>query len=122
MTIVAGETPILVIGGGIGGLAAALALARAGHQVKILEQADRIEEIGAGIQLGPNAFAAFDALGVGDRARSHMICPDRLVMMDAVDGKPVADVRVGAALHRRFPPKANVTRSNRVGCAIKSVT
>jgi hypothetical protein len=51
-----------------------------------------------------------------------MIYPDRLVMMDAVDGKPVADVRVGAALRRRFPPKANVTRSNRVGCAIKSIT
>jgi salicylate hydroxylase len=102
MTILKREAPVLIIGGGIGGLAAALALAQEGRHVKVLEQASAIEEIGAGIQLGPNAFAAFDALGVGDRARSHMIYPDRLVMMDAIDGKPVADVPLGAAFRRRF--------------------
>lgn len=53
--------PVLVAGGGIGGLAAALALVRRGHAVKVLEQAGEIGEIGAGIQLGPNAFAALDA-------------------------------------------------------------
>lgn len=58
--------PVLVAGGGIGGLAAALALVRQGFQVKVSEQAPEIGEIGAGIQLGPNAFHAFDALGVGD--------------------------------------------------------
>jgi 2-polyprenyl-6-methoxyphenol hydroxylase-like FAD-dependent oxidoreductase len=102
MNIVAREAPILIVGGGIGGLAAALAVAREGLQVKILEQASQIEEIGAGIQLGPNAFAAFDALGVGEPARSHMTYPDRLVMMDAVDAKPVVDLPVGAAFRRRF--------------------
>ena len=54
--------PVLVAGGGIGGLAAALALVRQGFRVKVLEQAPEIGEIGAGIQLGPNAFHAFDAL------------------------------------------------------------
>jgi 2-polyprenyl-6-methoxyphenol hydroxylase-like FAD-dependent oxidoreductase len=58
--------PVLVAGGGIGGLAAALALVRQGFEVTVLEQAPEIGEIGAGIQLGPNAFSAFDALGVGD--------------------------------------------------------
>ena len=52
----------IVVGGGIGGLAAALALTRQGIRVQLLEQATHIGEIGAGIQLGPNAFAALDAL------------------------------------------------------------
>jgi 2-polyprenyl-6-methoxyphenol hydroxylase-like FAD-dependent oxidoreductase len=63
------DAPVLVAGGGIGGLAVALALARQGLRVRVLEQPHEIGEIGAGIQLVPNAFAAFDALGVGERAR-----------------------------------------------------
>lgn len=62
------QLPVLVAGGGIGGLAAALALVRQGFTVKVLEQAPEIGEIGAGIQLGPNAFHAFDALGEIGRA------------------------------------------------------
>jgi len=92
----------LIVGGGIGGLAAALALARQGIGAMVLEQADQIGEIGAGIQLGPNAFAAFDALGVGDRARARAVYTDRMVMMDAVDGHEVASVPVGEAFRRRF--------------------
>lgn len=61
------QLPVIVAGGGIGGLAAALALVRQGFRVLVLEQADQIGEIGAGIQLGPNAFHAFDALGVGEK-------------------------------------------------------
>jgi salicylate hydroxylase len=94
--------PVLVAGGGIGGLAAALALARLGLPVKVLEQASQIGEIGAGIQLGPNAFSAFDALGIGERARSRAVYTDRLVMMDAVDGSEVASVPVGEAFRKRF--------------------
>ena len=67
------DLPVLVAGGGIGGLAAALALTRQGFKVKVLEQSPQIGEIGAGIQLGPNAFHAFDALGVGDKARSRAV-------------------------------------------------
>jgi len=65
--------PVLVAGGGIGGLAAALALVRQGFAVKVLEQAPQLGEIGAGIQLGPNAFAAFDALGIGEIARGRAV-------------------------------------------------
>jgi salicylate hydroxylase len=102
MAIPSTTRPILVAGGGIGGLAAALALARLGHGVKVLEQASTIGEIGAGIQLGPNAFSAFDALGVGERARSRAVYTDRLVMMDAVDESEVASVPVGESFRRRF--------------------
>jgi salicylate hydroxylase len=94
--------PVLVAGGGLGGLAAALALARLGLPVKVLEQASQMGEIGAGIQLGPNAFSAFDALGIGERARSRAVYTDRLVMMDAVDESEVASVPVGEAFRKRF--------------------
>lgn len=60
------DRPILIAGGGIGGLAAALGLAQRGFAVTVLEKADTLGEIGAGIQLGPNAFHAFDYLGIGD--------------------------------------------------------
>jgi salicylate hydroxylase len=94
--------PVLIAGGGIGGLAAALALARHGYPVKVLEQASQLGEIGAGIQLGPNAFSAFDALGIGDRARSRAVYTDRLVMMDAVDESEVVSIPVGEAFRKRF--------------------
>jgi salicylate hydroxylase len=94
--------PVLVAGGGIGGLAAALALARRGFGVKVLEQSAGIGEIGAGIQLGPNAFSAFDALGVGEKARARAVYTDDIIMMDAVDESVVADVPVGEAFRRRF--------------------
>src|SRR5689334_1535175 len=98
----AASSPILVAGGGIGGLAAALALARQGFAVRVLEQASELGEIGAGIQLGPNAFSAFDALGVGERARARAVYTDRLVLMDAVDESEVACVPVGEAFRARF--------------------
>jgi len=96
------KLPILVTGGGIGGLAAALALARQGFAVRVLEQASELGEIGAGIQLGPNAFSAFDALGIGERARGRAVYTERLVLMDAVDESEVASVPVGAAFRERF--------------------
>jgi len=102
METVRHSLPVLVAGGGIGGLAAALAIARLGHPVKVLEQSARIGEIGAGIQLGPNAFSAFDALGVGESARASAVYTDRLVMMDAVDESEVASVPVGEAFRARF--------------------
>jgi salicylate hydroxylase len=94
--------PVLVAGGGIGGLAAALALTRRGFSVKVLEQAPQLGEIGAGIQLGPNAFAAFDALGIGDQARSRAVYTDEMVMHDALDETLVGRIPTGAAFRQRF--------------------
>ena len=95
-------TPVIVAGGGIGGLAAALALAQRGFRVKVLEQAAEIGEIGAGVQLAPNAFAAFDALGVGEQARGRAVYTERMVMMDAVDEYAVGEIPTGEAFRARF--------------------
>ncbi|HYB10234.1 MAG TPA: 3-hydroxybenzoate 6-monooxygenase [Alphaproteobacteria bacterium] len=94
--------PVLVAGGGIGGLAVALALTRQGLRVKVLEQAPRLGEIGAGIQLGPNAFAAFDALGIGPKARSRAVYTDEMVMHDALNEYLVGRVPTGEAFRARF--------------------
>jgi salicylate hydroxylase len=94
--------PVLVAGGGIGGLAAALALTRRGFAVKVLEQAPRLGEIGAGIQLGPNAFAAFDALGIGAKARGRAVYTDEMVMHDALDETLVGRIPTGEAFRQRF--------------------
>ena len=94
--------PVLVAGGGIGGIAAALALVRQGFAVKVLEQSAQLGEIGAGIQLGPNAFAAFDALGIGEIARARAVYTDEMVMHDALDETLVGRIPTGEAFRRRF--------------------
>lgn len=96
------QLPVIVAGGGIGGLAAALALVRQGFTVKVLEQAPEIGEIGAGIQLGPNAFHAFDALGIGDKARSRSVFTDEMVMHDALDETLIGRIPTGEAFRKRF--------------------
>lgn len=96
------QLPVLVSGGGIGGLATALALVRQGFQVQVFEQAPEIGEIGAGIQLGPNAFHAFDALGVGEKARGRAVYTDYMVMHDALDETLVGKIETGEAFRQRF--------------------
>ena len=102
MNKTATQLPVIVSGGGIGGLAAALALTRQGYAVKVLEQAPELGEIGAGIQLGPNAFSAFDALGVGERARGRAVYTDEMVMHDAIDETLVGRIPTGEAFRQRF--------------------
>jgi salicylate hydroxylase len=96
------DLPVIVAGGGIGGFAAALALVRQGFAVKVIEQSAHIGEIGAGMQLGPNAFHAFDALGVGDKARSHAVYTDDMVMTDAIDEYEIGRIPTGEAFRQRF--------------------
>ena len=94
--------PIIVAGGGIGGIAAALALVRQGFKVKVLEQASKLGEIGAGLQVGPNGFAAFDALGVGEHMRARAVYTDHMVMHDALDEYKVGFIPTGEAFLQRF--------------------
>jgi 3-hydroxybenzoate 6-monooxygenase len=103
MTNVASSNlPVIVAGGGIGGIAAALALVRQGFSVKVLEQAPALGEIGAGLQVGPNGFAAFDALGVGEQMRARAVYTDHMVMHDALDEYQVGFIPTGESFLKRF--------------------
>src|ERR687895_2275909 len=96
------EKPVIVAGGGIGGLAAALALARKGFRSVVLEQAPQFGEIGAGIQLAPNAWHALDALGVGGLVKKEAVFVKHLLMFDGVTGEKVIDIPLDARFARRF--------------------
>ena len=87
--------PILIAGGGIGGLATALVLARDGHAVTVLEQATSFGEIGAGIQLGPNIFKMFAWLGLTDVVSKVSFFPPGLGMNDVRTGEKVVRVPLG---------------------------
>jgi 2-polyprenyl-6-methoxyphenol hydroxylase-like FAD-dependent oxidoreductase len=94
--------PIIIAGGGIGGLAAALGLAQKGFSVLVLEKAPTLGEIGAGIQLGPNAFHAFDYLGIGEAARGMAVYIDQLRLMDALTAEEITHIDLGEAFRARF--------------------
>jgi 3-hydroxybenzoate 6-monooxygenase len=89
--------PILIAGGGIGGFAAALALARKGLDSIVIERETALREAGAGIQLGPNVFAMFDVLGLTEAINEVAVFPDALVMKDALDGSEVTRVPLNTA-------------------------
>ena len=80
------DRQVIIVGGGIGGLAAALALARKGIPSQLIEQAPEFKEIGAGIQLGPNVFWMFEALGLIEPISALAVFPNNLIMMDSVTG------------------------------------
>lgn len=87
MTLI-GQT-ICILGAGIGGLATALALALRGADVTILEQADAISEVGAGLQISPNGFAVLRALGLGDAIDAAGLRGSRVMLRDYRQGTPV---------------------------------
>ncbi|NBW78903.1 MAG: 3-hydroxybenzoate 6-monooxygenase [Betaproteobacteria bacterium] len=94
--------PVLISGGGIGGLAAASLLAQDGHQVTVFEQAPEFGEIGAGIQLGPNIFKMFEYLGMTDAITQVAFFPPGLGMNDIRTGEAVVRVPLGDATHRVY--------------------
>jgi 2-polyprenyl-6-methoxyphenol hydroxylase-like FAD-dependent oxidoreductase len=86
------QAPFLIVGGGIGGLAAAYALARRGFPVRVLEQAPEFKEIGAGIQLGPNIFRALDKIGLRDAVLADAHRPPAMEMRCALSGDLVTRI------------------------------
>jgi salicylate hydroxylase len=91
-----------VIGAGIGGLAAALSLARKGRHVHVIEKAPRVSELGAGLQLAPNASRVLDHLGVLRELHKHAVFPSRLVWMDALSGKEIMSLDLGEKFRQRY--------------------
>jgi salicylate hydroxylase len=107
------DRPVLIVGGGIGGLAAALALARKGIASQVIEQASEFKEIGAGIQLGPNVFWMFDVLGLTVPISALAVFPNNLIMMDSITGEEVTRVPLGEAFRNKFKkPYALIHRAD----------
>ncbi|MPZ58527.1 MAG: 3-hydroxybenzoate 6-monooxygenase [Rhizobiales bacterium] len=103
------DLPILVVGGGIGGLATAYALALKGFPVRVLEQAPEFKELGAGIQLGPNIFRALEKIGLKDAVLADAWQPDGMEMRNALTGKHVMRIELGKSAQERFHQPYAVT-------------
>jgi len=93
---------VVVVGGGIGGLAAAFALRRGGHHVRLLEQAAEFGEVGAGLQLAPNATRVLAEWGLLDEVMATGVLPRRLVLRDAVTGDELTHLNVRGDFQRRY--------------------
>lgn len=93
---------MLVAGAGIGGLTAALALARVGFRVTVLEQAEQLEETGAGIQLSPNASRTLIALGLEHKLRPHVVAPIALRVLGASTGREIVRIPLGDIAEQRY--------------------
>jgi len=94
--------PVVIAGGGIGGLACALALARRGFASLVLEQAREFGEAGVGLQVAPNALHVLDALGVGEQVKRDAFFIERMVMGDAISGEEILNIDCGEGFEARF--------------------
>lgn len=88
------EKPIIIAGAGIAGLTCALALSQRGHEVTVLEAFDAPEEVGAGIQVPPNAWRVLSALGLEDALSKSAILPSSICLGDAHSGKTLLEMQV----------------------------
>src|ERR1700689_2414497 len=94
------DDPILIVGGGLGGLTTALALARRGHASRAIEGAAEFGAIGYGIQFGPNVFHVFDRLGLTEQVMAIADSPPAVLMLDALNGKELVRIAAGGAAFR----------------------
>jgi 2-polyprenyl-6-methoxyphenol hydroxylase-like FAD-dependent oxidoreductase len=93
---------IAIAGGGIAGLAGAIALARAGRRVVVFEQADGFAEVGAGVQVGPNGVRALQALGAWEALRPRTVEPRRIVVRDGLSGATLNEIALGDGFAERY--------------------
>ncbi|NBE50560.1 FAD-dependent monooxygenase [Streptomyces boluensis] len=96
------STEILIAGGGIGGVATALACARRGITVTVLERAAEFGEVGAGLQIGPNAWRVLRELGVLDGLAGRAVLPSRWALTDITTGEEIFSLPFGEAFEERY--------------------
>jgi salicylate hydroxylase len=97
----AGDEPVLIAGGGIAGLATALALARRGIPSHILEQRERFSEAGAGIQIGPNGVRALEAIGVAPQLAARVSVPEEIIVHQGATGRVLTRMPLGNWIAKR---------------------
>ncbi len=96
------DLPFLIAGGGIAGLAAALGLSRAGHEVRLFEQANAFEEVGAGLQMSPNGVRALLQLGAWEAVEPQCVIPSEIHVRDGLSGSLLQRIRLGKSFEERF--------------------
>lgn len=107
---------VLIAGGGIGGLAAALACARSGCVVRVYERAEAFSEIGAGIQLGPNVTRVLHDWGLADALQEVAAFPSRLQVRDAISGAELGVLPLGQTMVQRYgAPYVTIHRADMLG-------
>src|SRR5262249_10404933 len=99
---VAPSRSVMIAGAGIGGLTAALALVQHGFSVAIFDQAQKLEEIGAGVQLSPNASRILIGLGLEKQLQRHVVAPEELRVLDAPTARVLVRAPLGAAAEQRY--------------------
>jgi len=120
---VAAARTVIIAGAGIGGLTTALALAQRGFEITVLEAADRLEEVGAGLQLSPNAARVLIALGIAERLKPHVVVPEHLVVRNARSGRLLAQGPLGASSAQRYgAPYWVIHRSDLQAALCEAVT
>ena len=114
---------VLIAGGGIGGLAAALACSISGNDVQLFERAAEFAQVGAGIQLGPNAVKLLHGWGLADALKSMAAFPDCLQVRSAVTGDTLGRLSLGASAVQRYGhPYATVHRADLHGLLLAALT
>lgn len=113
--------PVLIAGAGIGGLTAALALAQRGFPVAVFEQAERLAEIGAGIQLSPNAARVLIALGLRERLARRAVAPQELRVMSARGARVLARAPLAAGAAQGDAPYWMIHRGDLQAALLEAV-
>ena len=101
MTI-AGQTSIAIVGGGIGGLTAAVLLLRAGFDVQVYEQSKALSEVGAGINIGPNASRILHRIGIANELERTGVKPASFVQRRWEDGRILLRAPLGEGVETAF--------------------
>ena len=106
------DVDAVIVGGGIGGLATALALTLSGRTARVLERAEKFGEVGAGLQIAPNATQILRSWGLLDKVIDHGVTPERLVMRDALDGRELTNLDLADTARRYGAPYVVIHRSD----------